>query len=293
MKAKKVASDYILIILLVVVMVVVFIATLYPFLNSLAISLNQANDTTLGGITVYPRKFTLENYRNIMETVPFFRYFFNSFILASAGVLTNVFLGALAGYGFAKLHFRGKKVMFRILLSSMMLPGIVTMVPLFVVLRRFPFFGGNNWMGMGGKGMINTFWAIILPGACGTYAVFFMKQFFETLPTELAEAARIDGANEFRIFWQVYLPLIKPAAMTLGIMTFQSGWNNFMWPLIVLNDPNKFTIQIGLSLFKTNYSTNYGAMMGGTVIAMLPVIILFVFAQRYFVEGIAFSGSKN
>lgn len=120
-----------------------------------------------------------------------------------------------------------------------------------------------------------------------------MKQFFETLPDELAEAARLDGANEFRIFWQIYLPLIKPAAITLGIMTFQAGWNNFMWPLIVLNDPNKFTIQIGLSLFKTNYQTNYGAMMAGTVIATLPVLIMFIFAQRYYIEGIALSGSKQ
>ncbi len=269
------------------------ISTVYPFLWMIATSFKETTEIYARPLSLLPQTFTLKNYADIMETVPFFLYFRNSLILATAGVLTNVFLGALAGYGFARLQFRGKRIMFSILLSSMMLPGIVTMVPQFVVLRRFPLFGGNNILGAGGKGMINSFWAILLPGACGTYAVFFMKQFFETLPSELAEAARIDGANEFRIFWQIYLPLIKPAAMTLGIMTFQSGWNNFMWPLIVLNDPNKFTIQIGLSLFKTNYSTNYGAMMGGTVIAMLPVLILFIFAQRYFIEGIAFSGSKQ
>ncbi len=273
--------------------IIIAVCTVYPFLWMIGTSFKEMVEIYAKPLTLIPEKVTLQNYRDIVETVPFFLYFKNSFVLATAGVLTNVFLGALAGYGFAKLKFRGKGVMFKILLSSMMLPGIVTMVPQFVVLRRFPLFGGNNILGQGGKGMINTFWAIILPGACGTYAVFFMKQFFETLPTELAEAARIDGANEFRIFWQVYLPLIKPAAMTLGIMTFQSGWNNFMWPLIVLNDPKKFTIQIGLSLFKTNYSTNYGAMMGGAVIAMLPVLLLFMFAQRYYVEGIAFSGSKQ
>ena len=271
----------------------VAVCTVYPFLWMIATSFKETVEIYARPLSLIPTQVTMDNYRAIMETVPFFLYFRNSFILAATGVLTNVFLGALAGYGFARLRFSGKKILFKILLSSMMLPGIVTMVPLFVVLRRFPLWGGNNLMGAGGKGMINTFWAIVLPGACGTYAVFFMKQFFETLPGELAEAARIDGANEFRIFWQVYLPLIKPAAMTLGIMTFQSGWNNFMWPLIVLNDPKKYTIQIGLSLFKTNYSTNYGAMMGGTVTAMLPVLILFVFAQRYFVEGIAFSGSKQ
>ena len=269
------------------------VSTVYPFLWMISTSFKETAEIYARPLNLIPQVMTLENYRDIVRTVPFFLYFRNSLILSSTGVLTNVFLGALAGYGFAKLNFKGKQVLFRILLSSMMLPGIVTMVPQFVVLRRFPFFGGNNLLGQGGRGMINSFWAIVLPGACGTYAVFFMKQFFETLPGELAEAARIDGANEFRIFWQIYLPLIKPAAMTLGIMTFQSGWNNFMWPLIVLNDQNKFTIQIGLSLFKTNYSTNYGAMMGGTVIGILPVLILFIFAQRYFIEGIAFSGSKQ
>ena len=269
------------------------LCTVYPFLWMIATSFKGTVEIYERPLTLVPEAPTLQNYIDVMQTVPFFLYFRNSLILATAGVLTNVFLGALAGYGFAKLDFRGKKVLFTILLSSMMIPGIVTLVPQFVVLRKFPLFGGNDIFGQGGKGMINTFWAIILPGACGTYAVFFMKQFFETLPDELAEAARLDGANEFRIFWQIYLPLIKPAAITLGIMTFQAGWNNFMWPLIVLNDPNKFTIQIGLSLFKTNYQTNYGAMMAGTVIATLPVLIMFIFAQRYYIEGIALSGSKQ
>ena len=269
------------------------VITVYPFLWMIGTSFKEQVEIYARPLSLIPEKFTLENYRTVMNTVPFLMYFKNSMILAVTGVLTNVFLGALAGYAFAKLDFRGKKVLFRILLSSMMIPGIVTMVPQFVVLRKFPFAGGNNLFGQGGRGFINSFWAIILPGACGVYAVFFMKQFFETLPGDLAEAARLDGASEFRIFWQVYLPLITPAAMTLGIMTFQGGWNNFMWPLIVLNDPKKYTIQIGLSLFKTNYTSNYGAMMGGTVIATLPVLLLFIFAQRYFVEGIAFSGSKQ
>ena len=204
-----------------------------------------------------------------------------------------MFFGALAGYGFAKLHIRGKNIVFTILLSSMMIPSIVTMVPQFVVLRKFPLVGGNNLFGQGGKGFINTFWAVILTGAVGAYAVFFMRQFFATLPDDLGEAARIDGCGEFRIFWNVYFPLITPAAVTLSILTFQAGWNSFMWPLIVLNDASKHTIQIGLSLFKNNYVTNYGAMMAGTVFSTIPILILFAFAQRYFIEGIAFSGSKS
>ena len=269
------------------------ICTIYPFLWMVATSLKPMPEIYARPLNLIPFEATLENYKQVLDTVPFFKFFKNSMILTVSGVVTNVFLGALAGYGFSKLHIRGKNIMFTILLSSMMIPGIVTMVPQFVVLRKFPLVGGNDLFGMGGKGFINSFWAIILPGAAGAYAVFFMRQFFATLPDELGEAARIDGCGEFRIFWNVYFPLITPAAITLGILTFQSSWNSFMWPLIVLNDADKHTIQIGLSLFKNNYVTNYGAMMAGTVFSSVPILILFAFAQRYFIEGIAFSGSKS
>ncbi len=269
------------------------VCTIYPFLWMIATSLKPMPEIYARPLDLIPIGATVQNYKDVLNTVPFFLYFKNSLIIASAGVFTNVFFGALAGYGFAKLHIRGKNIMFTILLSSMMIPGIVTMVPQFVVLRKFPLVGGNDLFGQGGKGFISTFWAVILTGAVGAYAVFFMRQFFATLPDDLGEAARIDGCGEFRIFWNVYFPLITPAAVTLGILTFQSGWNSFMWPLIVLNDASKHTIQIGLSLFKNNYVTNYGAMMAGTVFSTLPILILFAFAQRYFIEGIAFSGSKS
>lgn len=269
------------------------VCTIYPFLWMIATSLKPMPEIYARPLDLIPVAATVQNYKDVLNTVPFFLYFKNSLILASAGVLTNVFLGALAGYGFAKLQIRGKNLMFAILLSSMMIPSIVTMVPQFVVLRKFPLVGGNNLFGQGGRGFINTFWAIILTGGVGAYAVFFMRQFFASLPDDLGEAARIDGCGEFRIFSSVYFPLITPAAITLGIITFQSGWNSFMWPLIVLNDSSKHTIQIGLSLFKNNYVTNYGAMMAGTVFSTVPILILFAFAQRYFIEGIAFSGIKT
>ncbi len=267
--------------------------TIYPFLWMIATSFKPMPEIYARPLSLIPSAATIQNYKDVLNTVPFFLYFKNSLIIASAGVFTNVFFGALAGYAFAKLHIRGKNIMFTILLSSMMIPGIVTMVPQFVVLRKFPLVGGNDLFGQGGKGFINTFWAIILTGGVGAYAVFFMRQFFGTLPDDLGEAARIDGCGEFRIFLNVYFPLITPAAVTLGILTFQSGWNSFMWPLIVLNDASKHTIQIGLSLFKNNYVTNYGAMMAGTVFSTIPILLLFSFAQRYFIEGIAFSGSKS
>lgn len=272
--------------------IVIALITVYPFLWMLSTSFKPETEIFKSSTSLIPEKATFQNYLDVFSTIPFFTYFKNSFILAVGGVLTNLFFGSLAGYTFAKLKFKGKKTIFMVFLSSMMIPGVVTMIPSFLVLKNFPLIGGNNLFGQGGMGFINTYWAILLPGAAGAFAIFFMKQFFETLPSELAEAGRIDGCSEFNIFSKIYLPLIKPAAVTLGIMTFQSGWNSFMWPLIVLNSEKMMTIQVGLSAFRYNYSTNYGALMAGTVIATIPTLLVFIFAQKYYVEGIAFSGGK-
>jgi multiple sugar transport system permease protein len=266
--------------------------TVFPFLWMISTSLKPEGEIYSNSLSLISENYSLNNYKKVFDTIPFFRYFLNSLILAVSGAATNIFFGALAGYSFAKLKFKGRKISFSLLLSSMMIPGIVTMIPQFLVLKYFPFVGGNDIFGQGGSGFINHYSAIILPGAVGAFAVFFMKQFFETLPDDLAEAARVDGCSEFRIFWQIYLPLIKPAAITLGIMTFQSGWNSFMWPMIVLNSKEMMTIQVGLSVFQYQYNTSYGPLMAGTVIATLPTILIFVFAQKYYVRGIALTGDK-
>ncbi len=272
---------------------IISLITVYPFLWMIATSFKPEAEIYSNSLSLLSDHFSLANYRKAFEVVPFGRYFLNSFYLAAMGVLTNVFLGALAGYSFAKLKFRGRKIMFSLLLSSMMIPGVITMIPQFLVLKSFPLVGGNNLFGQGGQGLINHYAAIILPGAVGAYAVFFMKQFFETLPDDLAEAARVDGCSEFRIFWNIYLPLIVPAAITLGIMTFQSGWNSFMWPMIVLNSKDMMTIQVGLAAFQYQYNTQYGPLMAGTVISVIPTLLLFIFAQKYYIQGIAFSGGKE
>lgn len=273
--------------------VCIALVTVYPFLWMVATSLKPEGEIFSNSMALISKNFSFNNYKEAFETIPYMRYFMNSLILAVGGVITNIFLGALAGYAFAKLTFKGRKATFMLLLSSMMIPGIVTMIPQFLVLKNFPLVGGNNILGQGGQGFINNYLAILLPGAVGAFAVFFMKQFFETLPDDLAEAARVDGSSEFRIFWQIYLPLVKPAAITLGIMTFQAGWNAFMWPMIVLNSKEMMTIQVGLSTFQYQYNTHYGPLMAGTVVATLPTLLVFIFAQKYYIEGIALSGSKE
>jgi multiple sugar transport system permease protein len=272
--------------------ILVSIVTVTPLLWTLATSLKPAGDILSGALELLPSAPTFDNYVQALTDVPFARYFVNSLIIGVGGAAANLFFGSLAGYALAKLRFRGRTAVFALFLSSLMVPSIVTMIPTFLVLRHFPFLGGNDLMGDGGLGLLNTFWAVILPGAAGAFAIFFMKQFFETLPDELGEAARIDGAGEFRIFAQVYLPLAKAGLAVLGILSFQAGWNNFLWPLIVLNDQSMMTVQVGLASFVNNYDTNYGPLMAGTVISSIPVLLIFLFAQRYIIEGVAHVGNK-
>ncbi|MDQ0062668.1 carbohydrate ABC transporter permease [Paenibacillus harenae] len=283
--ARKLAY-YILCTLIAVVMFL-------PFYWSVLTSIKPDSDIFSMPIKWFPTDITFEHYIKAFTTVPFGLFFSNSLILAASGVLMNLFFGSLAGFAFAKLKFKLNQPLFRVLLAAMMIPGIVTMIPSVYVLKHLPLFGGNDLFGAGGNGLLNSFWGIILPGASGSFAVFFMRQFFLTLPSDMMEMARIEGAGEFRIFWRIYLPLTKPALATLGIFTFQAGWNSFLWPMIVLNDPAKATIQMGLQAFSYNYQTDYGPMMAGALVAILPILVMFLLLQRYFIQGIAFSGIKG
>ncbi|MFS0725720.1 carbohydrate ABC transporter permease [Paenibacillus sp. 1P07SE] len=264
-----------------------------PFYWSLLTAIKPNEEIFTIPIQWIPTTITFDHFVTAFTTVPFGLYFWNSFVLASLGVAFNLFFGSLSGYAFAKLKFRLNQPLFRILLAAMMIPGIVTMIPSVYVLQHFPLLGGNNLLGEGGFGLMNTIWGVILPGASGSFAVFFMRQFFISLPSDMLEMARIEGAGEFRIFWRIYLPLTAPALATLGIFTFQAGWNSFLWPMIVLNDPDKHTIQMGLQAFSYNYQTDFGPMMAGALVAIAPILLLFLMLQRYFVQGIAFSGVKG
>ncbi|HBK4916520.1 TPA: carbohydrate ABC transporter permease [Listeria monocytogenes] len=275
-----------------IAVLLISLVTVFPLIWTVSTSFKPTSEILSNSMNLIPKMFTWDNYKDVFSTTPFARYLVNSLILAVGGVLTNLFFGSLAGYAFAKLPFKGKKGLFMTFLGSMMIPAVVTMIPSFLVLKNFPLMGGNDITGHGGMGFINTYWAILIPGAAGAFSIFFMKQFFETLPDELSEAARIDGCSEFKIFWKIYMPLAKTALATLGIMTFQAGWNQFMWPLIVLNSQKMMTVQVGLASFQYNESANYGALMAGTIVSTIPVLFVFISAQKYFVEGIAHSGGK-
>ena len=223
-------------------------------------------------------KFT-SNYRNLWKTVPYNRYFVNSVFIATASTLLTLFFCSLGGYAFAKYQFRGQKILFGILLASMMVPFQVLLVPLFGLMYDI--------------GWLNSYKAIIIPFSVGAFGVFLMRQFIVTIPSELLDAARIDGCSEFGIYYRIVLPIIKPALGALTIYSFLGSWNGYLWPLIILPDEVKYTLPISLANLVGIYRQDYGMLMAGTLLSLMPIVILFLAMQREFVQGITLGGVKE
>ena len=223
-------------------------------------------------------KFT-SNYRNLWKKVPYNRYFVNSVFIATASTLLTLFFCSLGGYAFAKYKFRGQKILFGILLASMMVPFQVLLVPLFGLMYDI--------------GWLNSYKAIVIPFSVGAFGVFLMRQFIVTIPSELLDAARIDGCSEFGIYYRIVLPIIKPALGALTIYSFLGSWNGYLWPLIILRDEAKYTLPIGLANLVGIYRQDYGILMAGTLLSLMPIVILFLAMQREFVQGITLGGVKE
>lgn len=219
------------------------------------------------------------NYRNLWKTVPYNRYFINSVFIATASTLLTLFFCSLGGYAFAKYEFRGQKILFGILLASMMVPFQVLLVPLFGLMYDI--------------GWLNSYKAIIIPFSVGAFGVFLMRQFIVTIPSELLDAARIDGCSEFGIYYRIVLPIIKPALGALTIYSFLGSWNGYLWPLIILRDEAKYTLPIGLANLVGIYRQDYGMLMAGTLLSLMPIVILFLAMQREFVQGITLGSVKE
>ena len=219
------------------------------------------------------------NYRNLWKTVPYNRYFVNSVFIATASTLLTLFFCSLGGYAFAKYKFRGQKILFGILLASMMVPFQVLLVPLFGLMYDI--------------GWLNSYKAIVIPFSVGAFGVFLMRQFIVTIPSELLDAARIDGCSEFGIYYRIVLPIIKPALGALTIYSFLGSWNGYLWPLIILRDEAKYTLPIGLANLVGIYRQDYGMLMAGTLLSLMPIVILFLAMQREFVQGITLGGVKE
>jgi len=219
------------------------------------------------------------NFRRLFRQAPILTWIRNSAVTSVAITAWHVLFDTAAGYAFAKRQFPGRNFLFWLLIASMMIPEQVTLVPVFMMLDRF--------------GLIDKLQAVILPGMAATFGVFLMRQYIQTLPSELEEAARIDGCSELGIFTRIILPLCKPALGVLAIFTFVANWNQFMWPLIVLNSRHRFTLQVGLQTLQSEFLTDYGLLMAGASISALPTIVLFLFFQRYFISGLTLGGIKG
>ena len=264
-----------------------------PFYWSILTSLRPNEEIFASGMRLWAAHPTLEHYQKAFQVIPFVRYSVNTLLIAVCIIASNLSFCSLAGYAFAKLSFRGKKLIYRLMLMSVMVPGTVLMIPQFLVLVRFPLAGGNNLLGQGGHGFSGGLLGVLLPTAISVFNIMFMRSFYVSMPDELGEAARIDGAGEVRTFFQIYAPLSKPALATLSVFCFQAGWNSFLWPSIILRSGDFKVLTQGLQSFSFNNNVDYGPMMAATVCATIPVIIIFLLAQKYFIQGIAFSGSKS
>jgi multiple sugar transport system permease protein len=242
--------------------------------------------------TILPSVWQWVNYPDALAFAPFGTYFRNSLIIAVSHTVINVVLAAMAGYALARLPFRGRSVLLMLVLATMMIPTFTKIVPQYLIAKTMPFFGGNDFLGRGGSGWLDSWWGLIVPGAVTPLAIFLFRQFYLSLPRELEEAGRLDGLGEFGIFARVMTPLMKPAIATVALITFENSWNNFVWPLIVTRSVDLRVIQVGLAAFQQTDATLWEYMMAGTVLATVPMIVLFLFTQRYFVQGFATAGIK-
>jgi multiple sugar transport system permease protein len=250
-----------------------------PFLWMLLSSVKPEAEVRVIPPTWWPRDFTLGNYEQLFSRLDFPTYFVNSAVVAVVVTLGNVVFGSMLGYALAKLEFPGKRTVFSLVLLTLMVPGVVTFVPLFVLSTNI--------------GLTNTLPGMFLPFVAGPFGVFLMRQFILGLPDELIAAARVDGAGELRIFFGVILPLCGPALATLAILTFLGSWNNFLWPLVVAQTEDKYTLPVALALYSVGQnSTQYGLLLAGAVVVVVPVVAVFLVLQRYFVQGIAMTGIK-
>ncbi|RPI33881.1 MAG: carbohydrate ABC transporter permease [Chloroflexota bacterium] len=242
--------------------------------------------------TWWPEHFTLENYRRVLRAAGIGRWYVNSAFIAFSVVVLQIFFNSLAAYTFAKRRFPGRDAIFVFMLGTLMIPGVVFLIPNYVILQHIPLFGENNILGQGGIGWLDSFWGLIVPSAVSVWGIFFIRQYMKSIPDELLDAARIDGATEFRIYWQIALPLSGPALAATAISTFTWNWNDFFWPMLVISNPDLRTVQLGLALFVVQNRTVWDVVMSGSVLATLPVLIVFLIFQRYFIRGIALTGMK-
>jgi multiple sugar transport system permease protein len=261
------------------VLVVGALLTLTPLLWMVSASFMTTNEANSFPPRLLPHAPTLQNYRDLFTRLDLARFFLNSTLVAVSATLLSLLCNGMAGYAFAKLRFRGRERVFRILLGALVIPAQVGMMPLFLLLKSM--------------GLVNTIAGVVVPFMAGVFGIFMIRQYALSIPDDLLDAARVDGAGEYRIFWSVVLPVIRPILVTLAVFTFLSAWNDFMWPLIVLSDDAKYTLPVALASLSGEHVQDTGLMMAGSVLTVLPVVILFLALQRAYMRGVMMGSVKG
>ncbi len=255
------------------------IVSLIPVVWMVSASFMTPGEASEIPLRFFPSHPTLEHYQALTERMHMGRYFLNSFVIASAVTLISLLFNSMAGFAFAKYQFRGRDTLFRLLLGGMIVPAQVTMLPLFLMLKTF--------------GFVNTYAGAIIPGLASIFGIFLIRQFAASIPDSLIEAARMDGASDFKVYRSVVLPLCRPILFTLALFTFMGTWNDFMWPLIIMTDNENYTLPVAIANLRGEHLLDLELMMAGSVITILPVLILFLVFQRHYVRGIMVGGVKE
>jgi multiple sugar transport system permease protein len=260
------------------VVIVVSFVMISPLLWMIFTSLKPSGEVLNLNAPIIPSHPEWSNIVQVWHMAPFGRFFLNSVIFSVAATLGQIITSQMAGYAFARINFPGKTVLFYFVLSGLMIPFTVVMVPVIQIVHMF--------------GWINTFWGLIIPNIASAFGAFLYRQFFFTVPGELGEAATVDGASPLRIFVQIYLPLAKPMTSALAVLSFLANWNNFLFPLLVTNTTKMMVLPLGLSIFQSQFTVQYNLLMSATLIVVLPIFIVSLFTQRYIVDGLAMGAVK-
>ena len=260
------------------VLVVGALVVAFPLYWMFATAVRPKKEIFGGGLDLVPSTFVWSNFSDAWNKLPWDQFYINSIAIAAIAVPVTVFINLLAGYTFAKYKFPGRDILFLLMISTLMIPIQVIMVPEFLIVAKL--------------GWVNTWWGVLVPRAAEAFGLFMVRQFMVSIPDELIEAARLDGAGEFTIFRRVVLPLSWPVIAVLSIFTFMWRWNDFAWPLVVLQEQSAYTVPLGLNLMKGQYFTDWTGLMSMSLLSIIPMMLVFIFFQRYFIQGIASTGLK-
>lgn len=275
-KIIRIVPQAIIVYILLAVLVIIMLG---PYLYIFSSSFKETYTLISIPPQLIPEQFVWDNYSYILGELPFILWFFNTILVAVLVTLGTVIVDALAAYAFAKKEFWGRDPLFGLMLATIMIPGALLLIPAFLI---------TNWLGL-----LNSYGGLIIPALANVLGVFLLRQFMQTIPEELEHAARIDGCTDFGVFWRIIMPLSAPALATLSIVVFTSQWNNLVWPLVVLNDKDLYTLPLGLALLRGEFQVNYGITSAAAFLSVVPLLIVFLFLQRYFLEGLTVGAVKG